>query len=72
MARGCNINSNKEGGVSRQGASMKTDAERKRLERERKLQAGLRPFELWLTDSEHLAVKAFLIQLRSTAHAPPE
>lgn len=51
---------------------MKTDAERKRSERERKRQAGLRPFELWLTDSEHLAVKAFLIQLRSTAHAPPE
>ena len=50
---------------------MKTDAERKRSERERKRQAGLRPFELWLTDSEHLAVKAFLVHLRSIDPDPP-
>ena len=50
---------------------MKTDAERKRLERERKREAGLRPFELWLTAEEHLAIKTFLIGLRSNTPAPP-
>ena len=51
---------------------MKTSVERKRAERKRKREAGFRPLELWLTENEHLAVKAFLVQLRSTAPALPE
>jgi len=50
---------------------MKTSVERKRAERKRKREAGFRPFELWLTEREHLAVKTFLIELRSNTPDPP-
>lgn len=48
---------------------MKTPAERKAAERARKRQAGMKPYEMWLTGKELKAVQRLLKQLRTSPNS---
>lgn len=45
---------------------MKSSAERKAAERARKRQAGMKPYEMWLSAKELKAVRRLLKQLRAS------
>jgi len=47
---------------------MKDAAERKRQERARKRQAGMKPYEMWLTTKERKAVLRLLKEFRGSAN----